>query len=374
MRQIGAVFYGFVASMLRDKGTIFWDLVFPIMLLVILISIFGNMGESVPEVVFDVGLVVDESASPGVPVGSIVQNSFLEMAGEEASWLTLFVGTDLAGELDALERGERHVVLHISGSEVQVYIPSGRFMSEVAGDVLKQVLGSINMEINRQLGLVSGSSVQMVYSEVESVGDEMQGFSYAAYMVPGIILMVFLNSGFGPMIQRLAIDRERGILRRLFASPLGKGQYFAGVLLYILVLSIVQVSLIYMVGSLFYGVRLNLFSGPSLLYMFLALVTLLSVGFAISALAKTVNSAVAIANGLFYPLMFLGGLYFPVMQVPYPIKLIVLVNPVTYLVNGFRHSLGVFVSPTPQWANLVVPMAFIVVTLAVGIGKFKWEA
>ena len=40
-----------------------------------------------------------------------------------------------------------------------------------------------------------------------------------------------------------------------------------------------------------------------------------------------------------YPLMFLGGLYFPVLHLAYPLKLLVVANPVTYLVNGLRDSL-----------------------------------
>ena len=79
--------------------------------------------------------------------------------------------------------------------------------------------------------------------------------------------------------------------------------------------------------------------------MILALVTLLALGLVISAVARTANAASALANGLLYPMMFLGGLYFPVGQLPYPIKLVVVVNPVTYLVNGLRHSLECSLHP-----------------------------
>ncbi|MGI6149305.1 MAG: ABC transporter permease [Limnochordia bacterium] len=374
MRQVRAVFRGLLLSSLRDKYTLFWDLVFPIILLVILVSIFGNLGETLSEVVFDVGLVT--SAPSGrelVPIGAIVQEAFAEMAAAEPTWLNLYTESSLADELEALARGERHAVVHVQGTEAEVHIRSGRMMSEIAGDTLAQVLRSFNLGINERLGLLTAPTVRTVYRDVDAAAAVQGSFSFAAYMVPGIILMVFLSSGLGPMVQRLGIDRELGRLRRLFASPLSPGQYFGGVLLYILALSLVQVGLIYGAGALFFGVKLKLLSLEAVFFMVLSLTTLLSVGLVISALAKTANSASALSNALLYPMMFLGGLYFPVMQVPYPLRFLVLVNPVTYLVNGLRHTTGVLVSPTPHWANIVVPAVFAVVCTAIGLAKFNWD-
>lgn len=373
MRQVSAVFRGFLLSSLRDKYTLFWDLVFPLILLVILVSIFGNLGETISEAVFDVGLVLHAHEGGGIPIGSIVQGALEEMAGEDPTWLRLFTGSSLGEELDALGRGERHAVVEVQGQDVEVHVRSGRMMSEIAGDALAQVLEYLNLEVNRRLGLVSGPTVRTIYREVEGVSSAPESFNFAAYMVPGIILMVFLNSGLGPMVQRLAIDRELGRLRRLFASPLGRGQYFAGVLLYILALSVVQVSLIHAAGWLLFGVKLHLLAWPPLFFMVLALVTLLALGLVISAVARTANAASALANGLLYPMMFLGGLYFPVGQLPYPIKLVVVVNPVTYLVNGLRHSLGVLTSPTPHWANVAVPLVFTGLALLIGLKRFDWD-
>jgi len=376
MRQAFAVFRGLVLSSLRDKYTLFWDLVFPLVLLVILVSIFGNIGNTISEIVFDVGLVVEEDQAGGLlPVGAVVEGALREMASGGPSWLNLLKRGSLDEELSALAEGRRHAVVHVSGAEVTVHVQEGRMLSEIAGDTLGQVLESVNVEINRRLGLISSASVQTAYRNVEAAAGspEQGGFDFAAYMVPGIILMVFLSSGLGPMVQHLGVDRELGRLRRLFAAPLGRGQYFAGILFYILALSLVQVCLIYGVGLLLFGVRLNLLAWDAVFFMVLALAALLALGFAISAAAKTANAAAALSNGLMYPMMFLGGLYFPVMQLPYPFKLIVLANPVTYLVNGLRHSLGVFTSPTPPWANVVAPLCFTALMLLVGLRKFKWD-
>lgn len=338
----------------------------PCLLLFILVTIFGNLDDTLSQLVFDVGLVAEE--------GSLVESVLTKTAGSDELWLNLYHGSSLNEELDALETGQRHAVIHATGNEVEVHIRQGIFMSEVAGEALQQVFASLNLELNRHMGAVIVPAVQAVYREVEGTQTGGEQFSYSAYIVPGIILMVFLNSGLGPMIQRLALDRERGILRRFFATPLKPDQYFGGILLYILVYSVVQVMLISGAGALLFDVHLSLLSWKPLFFLVLSLVTMLSLGIVIAGIAKTANSAVAAANGLMYPLMFLGGLYFPVLHLAYPLKLLVVANPVTYLVNGLRDSLGVYPSTTAFWLNVLVPVCYILAALMIGLRSFKWDA
>lgn len=372
MREVKAVFYALSISSLRDKATLFWSFVFPIILLVILVSVFGNLDQTLAQLVFDVGLVVDESPENSSS-GRLVKSVLSEMASADDAWLTLHQGGILPEELTALERGQRHAVVHVSGNAATVHIHSGRLMSEIAGDALEQVLGALNLEFNRQLGLVSGPAVRTVYRDVEISPGEVL-FNYSAYIVPGIILMVFMNSGLGPMIQGLALDRERGILRRFFATPLTPMHYFAGLILYILARSVVQVMLIYWAGVLLFDVHINLLAWKPLLFLVFSLVTMISLGVVIAGMAKTANGAAAAVNGLMYPMMFLGGLYFPVLHLTYPLKLIVVANPVTYLVNGLRDSLGIYPSATSPWLNIAVPALYILASLVVGLRSFKWDA
>ena len=107
-------------------------------------------------------------------------------------------------------------------------------MSEIAGDALAQVLEYLNLEVNRRLGLVSGPTVRTIYREVEGVSSApspsirgVHGSRNYPHGLPQLWLAPWFSGFHRP---------RAGRLRRLFASPLGRGQYFAGVLLYILAL------------------------------------------------------------------------------------------------------------------------------------------
>jgi ABC-2 type transport system permease protein len=102
------------------------------------------------------------------------------------------------------------------------------------------------------------------------------------------------------------------------------------------------------------------------------MLTISTFGFFISALAKNTNSANIIGQILNFPLQFLGGIYFPVNDVPWFIKWIVIINPITYLASGIRDTLGVMPSPYPIYLTILVPLAYTLVFLLISIKKYKY--
>ncbi len=409
MKSVFSIFWQFIRCEQRDRYSLFWNFAFPLIVMTILVLVFGNMNTAENTVVFQVGLVNQETelaSGNELPVPSqIMEDLLVEISHGERSWLQLHqisqgqtIESFLSSELHQLERGNRHAVLVIpdalnesiyqevmsvlspqvqshGGGEVVIYSQSGNQMSAISVDILSQIVSGINSQINTEIGLIdTAQMVDLHYYQVETDGGRSIPFNFANYLMPGIFLMVFLSSGLELVVERLALYRERGILRRYFAAPLQPAQYGLGLLMHIMVLSILQVLLVYGFGVSVFGVSIPLFTPLPLFYLLFSLTTLLSLGWLIAAVSKTANSALTLANALLYPLMFLGGLYFPVMDMPLPIQLFVQGNPVTYLVNGFRDSLGVFPSPTPALLNLLVPSLWLVTALALGFSRFKWDA
>ena len=95
--------------------------------------------------------------------------------------------------------------------------------------------------------------------------------------------------------------------------------------------------------------------------------------FLVLSVAKSPESAGAMTQGIIFPLMFLGGLFFPVMELPGVIRWVVLVNPVTYLINGLRDTLGVYPSPTSFYLNIGVPALWFIGGSIIAAGFFKWN-
>jgi len=82
----------------------------------------------------------------------------------------------------------------------------------------------------------------------------------------------------------------------------------------------------------------------------------------------------ATANILNMPMMFLSGMFFPTGGLPAVIMAVVYINPVTYLLEGLRRSVGVQNSTImpPIWI-VIVPVTWILVSSLVTIRKLKWD-
>ncbi len=408
MKQIFSIFRQYSLGALRDRYSLFWNLVFPLLLMAILVLVFGNMGELTGAMVFRIGLVNFEQQDGQMDeqrTSYAIQQTLEDAANKEEAWIELVSARNnkeldktLAGLLQELEQGQLHAVLVIpdqfDGNVLQgiagqfsphveagqtgdlvVYYRRTNQMSIIAVDILSQIVEQVNRAISIEVGLADGSAaVALANRQVNPSSSIGKPFSFVGYIIPGIILMAFLSSGLEIVVERVASSREKGILRRYFASPLHPWQFTLGLLLYVVFLSLVQVILISLFSHFVFNTQLQLLQPLPLFYLVFALFTILSLGIGLVATAKTANAASTLTNALFYPLMFLGGLYFPVSNYPFPISIVVLVNPITYLVNGLRDSLGVFPSPTNATLNIVVPAAWMVGSLIYGIRRFNWSS
>lgn len=394
---MGPVFWIFRQYFLRDfrnRFTIFWTLVFPVLLMSIMILIFGNLGEGTG-INIRAGIVDEDLGT----FSQIVVDVFQEIAAEEESWLELSAveKEGLDAELAKLRQGERHAVLHLKKgftediylgvmeqrilpgevsvqAKVAIYGKSQSQSSEIAVSALTQVLQAINREISIRSDLIARDElVDLSFAYVE-VGEETgQPFSYVDYIVPGIMLMAFLSTGISAVVEGITSLRDRGILKRYFATPISTFQYSSGLVLYNLCLALLQVLLIYSFGRFVFGTEINPFKLEPLMYLIYSIIVLMGFGLFMAAISRTANAANSLINIVFYPMMFLGGLFFPLTELPLFLQIITAVNPVTYLINGLRDSLGVFVSPTSAFLNIMVPMVWLLFCIYIGVRRFRWD-
>jgi len=93
----------------------------------------------------------------------------------------------------------------------------------------------------------------------------------------------------------------------------------------------------------------------------------------IASLARTANGGMAIANIINMPMMFLGGLFFPIGELPMALRVVMFANPLTYLGDGLRAALGVETGLFPFWLTLLVPSGWLVVCTIVAALRLRWD-
>lgn len=390
MGAINHIFLQHLRQQLRDKYSIFWNLVFPLVLLTILGLVFG--GQAQEDINFEISIVNPavelENLNQTVSYAGILNNVFSGIENsDDSSWFQFYRAAEgqspaefLATEKAKLEAGSRDLILVIPGTrlpetgQVEIYQKPDSQLSIIAGDIIKSIISEVNREINISQGNVDPAELIATSSRQIQVGVvEETDFSVVHFLVPGIILFTFLSSGLEILVSRISSLRSQGILRRYFATPLQPIQYFTGILGFIIVLSSAQVLVIYGWSRLFFRIELAIFSLNFILYMIFALIVSVSLGFLVLSIVKSKESTGVITNALIYPMAFLGGIFFDVSGISGPLGLFVSINPMTYLVNGMRDALGIYQSPTSQTLNLLIPGVWMIVAITISIIKFNWN-
>jgi len=395
VRRILSVFKALVISSMRSPVVIFWNIFFPVILLLILASIFSNVGKDVSvKVAF-----VNESTTfknTNMDFANYISDAFKSMSvatDGKTPILTLEASTTrnfLNNSLERLKFGKINAVVVIpplfntqvyaslaqqssnfklfSKPKVQIYTLENSQTSNVAFTILSSVIESFNSEFLKK----SGNYGDFVSPVMKYVSKNGQNFSYTNFLVPGIIVMALMTVSLFGITDDLLVQREKKVLRKLFVAPLSKVEYFWSMILSNITIEILQVAIIVAIGF-WLGATLN-FNIWSIFYLIFAIVTTLPLGFFVASFAKTADSGNAMANIFNFLFMFLGGLFFPLTGVPFAIKIIAYAIPTTYLGNGLRSAMGVMASPTPSYLNVIVPLAWAIVMVIYSAKAFKWEA
>ena len=182
------------------------------------------------------------------------------------------------------------------------------------------------------------------FASVLPLPPEAVSVSYLTFLGAGVIALTALfTSLFGGI--SLLFDKNWGLLREVFASPMPRTHIIIGIGLSGVTKSLLQVLVIMGFGMLI-GVRF--FSGYAPLQTGLAVVGILafvgifSLGFlflssAISMSMDTPEGLQGVITLLTLPIFFASNALYPIDAFPGPVKIISAYNPLTHLVNGVRY-------------------------------------
>jgi ABC-2 type transport system permease protein len=174
------------------------------------------------------------------------------------------------------------------------------------------------------------------------------------------------------LVAIITIYRESGILKRLRATPLSPLTILGAHVFVKLIFTVVGLGLLVLAGRRFFpgAIDVNLWSfTPALL---LGTLSILSVGFVISSIVPTARFAQPIGSLLFYPMIPLSGLFFPVDTLPIGARILANMLPTTHavaLMQGIWDGAGW----GAQWGSVLGLVAVFVVCSAVSTKVFRWE-
>jgi ABC-2 type transport system permease protein len=348
-------------SFYRDRTSVFWTFAFP----VVFVILFGTLFSSSPSV-FNLAFVDEDRsrASTGVKGG------FDEIG------LVRLHELDRGAAMEHFQRGSVEGVLVIPAGfgealgragepPVQVDLitdPSRSTASATIKQLVSQVVTGINLSL-------SGSPPAL---DVEYENLQSDNIGTAAYFVPSILAMALMQLGVFAAIP-LVSQREKGILKRLSATPLSRATLVGSNVLMRLLIALLQTVAILGIGALLFSVVIvgSPFVAAGLIV--LGALTFLSIGYLIASYARTEEAANALASVVQFPLMFLSGIFFPISFMPGWLQPVASFLPLTYLGDALRQVMVGGSAYAPLHVDVLVLAAWLGVCFLISARFFRWQ-
>jgi ABC-2 type transport system permease protein len=192
---------------------------------------------------------------------------------------------------------------------------------------------------------------------------EIEGISYGAFIVPGLIMLTLLqqsvtNASFGIYFPRFV-----GTIYEILSAPISYLEIVTGYVGAAATKSIIVGLIILATAFFFVPLRID---HPFWMIGFLVLtaITFCLFGFIIGIWADGFEKLQVIPLLVITPLTFLGGSFYSINLLPPFWQKVALANPVVYLISGFRWSFY-GISDVSVGVSLAMTCVFLALCLAV---------
>jgi ABC-2 type transport system permease protein len=246
---------------------------------------------------------------------------------------------------------------------IQYYIdPSKTQVDQIVVGAVTQVQNGANLTIAGGSEVVSLSPQTLASNNIGAV----------AYLVPSILAMALMQLGVFAAIP-LVQQREKGILKRIGATPLSRWKLVGSNVLLRLLVAIVDAVLILGIGMVFFGVQVvgNVLEAGG--FVLLGAGSFLAIGFMLASFLKTEEQATGVVQVVQMPMMFLSGIFFQFDFLPGFLQTIGRAMPLTYLADALRQTMVNGTQIVPLTTDFAILAVWLVVCLGISTRFFRWE-
>ena len=307
----------------RNRQALFFTLFTPLLIMLI----FGYIGFDQPPKI-DVGIVARQ---PGEETAGFVNQikQFPTFKIKEGSLKTL---------RDKLDKGDLAVILDIPDDllppdpatgvkKIAAYVNEGKKgEAQAVVSILNQFMDKTTLAVVRA----------PVFFKIYEQKVNSNNLRYIEFLLPGLIALSVMQMSVFSVAFVFTQYKEKGVLKRLLATPMRPYQFVSANIAVRLVVAVLQTFIFIAVGLLLFKARVIGSYWLLLLCVVLGALMFLGLGFTISGLAKTVDAVPVLANLVVFPMLFLGGTFFAISNMPPWLQMIAKFLPLTYFSTAVR--------------------------------------
>jgi ABC-2 type transport system permease protein len=344
----------------RDRQSVFFALFFPLIFMLAL----GFGVDRAPEPL-DVGVVpASQADTPPALLAALQKQELLNVSVDS--------------EADArrgLDEGERDLVLLLPATAdaqlraaepipVTVLVNAAQPQrTQQALTLLNGMLGRIEHDVRRTRPLFA--------LRVEDV--EARNARYVDFLIPGLLAFMVLQLSIAGSGFNIVEYKRKGILKRLFVTPLRPVQFIASLIATRLAIIVAQISVLLLVAHVVFDVTIQ--GNLALLYAFVIAggILFLSIGFALGGIAKTQSAIMALGNLVIFPQIFLAGVFFPLDSLPSWLRPVALVLPLNFVSDALRRVGSEGAALSDLGIDALGLAAWTVVGVLLAVRLFHWS-
>ena len=193
----------------------------------------------------------------------------------------------------------------------------------------------------------------------------MDGHSYIDFVVPGIIMMAVITNSYSNAVSSFFSAKFQQHIEEILIAPVHNWVILLGFVVGGVCRGLAVGALVAAVSLFFTDISVE---NPLVTLLVVVLTsTLFAIGGVINSVyAQSFDDISIIPNFVLTPLTYLGGIFYSVKLLPDFWYNVSLINPVLYMVNGFRYGI-LGSSDFPIWWSFLVILIFILLLSAIAL-------
>ena len=342
-----AILRGFM----RDKASVFFAIVFPLMFLVLFGGLFGDQGESKVDL---------------IQVGDVALFDELPPPAREAFDATFEVEhrEDLDAAIAEVRDGEADVAVEDRDGElVAHFTQTDQVKAAIVQGALRAFVDGAN---------VAATGQPPTYT-LATEGVEDDSLTTIQFVTPGLLgWAIAMSAAFGAAAT-LQGWRQSKLLRRLQLAPVSTRTVVGARVAVTVGIALVQMAIFLGLGAAAFGLRLTGSWWASIPLLVMGTLCFMAVGLFAGAVTKTTEGAVNMANFLVLPMAFLGGSFFPLDAAPGWLQAFANLLPLHWLNEGMLDLLVRGEGPSAMLVPMALLAAFALALTLLSARLFRWE-
>ncbi len=346
-----AIVKGFV----RDRTSLFFAIVFPLMFLVLFGGLFSDQTQSKVDLiqVGDVALVDD--------LPKDAKKDFEETFKTEKS-------EDLDDAIRQVRKGDADVAIEMQGDTlVAHYTQTDQVKAAITQGALRSFVDGRNVEL---LSLDAGEPPPYA---VETQRVEDDSLKTIQYYTPGLLGWAVAMSAAIGAAATLQGWRQSKLIRRLQLAPVSTRTVVAARISVTVGIALAQLAIFVGLAMAAFGLTLTGSWWMSIPLLVAGTLCFMALGLLAGAVTRTTEGAVNAANFIVLPMSFLSGSFFPLDAAPGWLRAFSNVLPLKHLNDGMLDVMVRGEGATAALVPLGILVGFAVVVTLVSARLFRWE-